>query len=151
MEHRIPAETGQIHTSDSRLLQEFIHEAWGEGSFSAGSYGIHVDWFQLIKPLEYDNRIEHAGGLVTDIVLLLIPVVDLAVEAKAATLLDTILAKFVATSAKEVLAEGEFLEAQTVGGDVVRIFKNKGDGTPTGLHGELQTEGLKESIRETGK
>jgi hypothetical protein len=81
----------------------------------------------------------------------LIPIVDLAVEAKAARLLDNILAKFVATSSKEVLAEGEFLEAQSVGGDVVRIFKNKGDGTPTGLFGEAETESLKESIRETGK
>lgn len=104
-----------------------------------------------MKALEYQNKIEHAGGIVADIAQLVIPVADLAMEAKAAGLLDGILVKFTAKSAKEVLAEGEFLEAQTVDGDVVQIFKNKGDGTPAGLFGDLDSESLLESMRETGK
>jgi hypothetical protein len=128
-----------------------MDEAWGEGSVPAGSYGIHADWFQLIKPLDYNNRIEHAAGILTDIALLVIPFVDFGVEAKIVGFVERVVAKFMATSSKEVLAVGEFLEAPTVEGDVVRIFRNKGDGTPIGLHGELETEGLKESIMERGK
>jgi hypothetical protein len=51
----------------------------------------------------------------------------------------------------DLLSEGYYLESSGAGGDVVRIYRDAGDGSPSPMLSEIDKATVEQSIKESGE
>jgi hypothetical protein len=104
-----------------------------------------------VRPIEYSNDIEEAGGTFTDVMLLLNGIGEVDDAIRAVTAVDSIVLRFTPKNVPtDLLSDGYYLEAEGAKG-TVRLYRDPGDGSPAALVSETDRAALENSIKQSGK